>query len=266
VGIIAERPRVQLDSNIVSGLALDDVARDCVREYRRNGAIVLLSPAVVRELCLAGPRRREKLVAAAIEYCDGFTNLPVADLLALELQCITEARRVPPVPIVPIGELRRILREPFAVRHGGGVNTKSRRAGHVKMLEDMRREMRGDEVEPTFEKFLKSWSAPIFKSLVDSGVAAGRIPRPKLRADGVTSHSDKHGLVACIGIFAANMYRKLTGTMLKGEGCFSDLNNLIEIAHSDVLLTRDKELFECSELLRTVIRDARPEIRLVPQP
>jgi len=76
-----------------------------------------------------------KLIAAAIEFCDGFTNVPVAE-----------------------------------------------------MLEHIKRAMRDQALEPTFEQFLKA-------------------------------HSDKSGLVAFIGITAANVYRTVDGTMLKGEGC-----------------------------------------------
>jgi hypothetical protein len=86
---------------------------------------------------------------------------------------------------------------------------------------------------------------------------------PKLRPDGKVINTYAVGVA--ITMFAANWYRSISGTMLKGEGSFSDLENVVEITHSDVLLTRDEDLFECGKLIRSVATDARPEIRLVPQ-
>jgi hypothetical protein len=137
-----------------------------VREYRRNGAKILPSAAVVRELGKAPRHKREKLIAAAIEYCDGFTNLPVFDMLALEVRCINEAARVPTMPIMPISHLRRALLGAFAPRPGG-LSAKAKKASHVAMLEDMRRAARDSKAPATFEDFLRTWRAHILKWWTD---------------------------------------------------------------------------------------------------
>lgn len=72
-------------------------------------------------------------------------------------------------------------------------------------------------------------------------------------------------MCALLGLVAANLYRRVTGTMRKGEGCLSDLPNLVEVSYGDILLTRDEELVECARLLATVVKDAQPEVRLVPR-
>jgi len=150
MGMVApKRERAQLDSNIVSGLAIDDVTREFVREIRRNGTEVMLSPAVVREIARTRRPTREHLVKAAMEYCDGFTNIPFQDMFEREIKAINRGELVAPIPTIPIRGLVRLL---------------------------------------------------------------------------------------------------------------------MEVAHSDKLLTRDKELFECGKLVRSVLSDTGPEIVLVPRP
>jgi hypothetical protein len=58
--MVAEPLRVHLDSDVVAGLVLDQIARDYVTDLRRNGGRMFLSPAVVYELAQAPAPIRER--------------------------------------------------------------------------------------------------------------------------------------------------------------------------------------------------------------
>jgi hypothetical protein len=177
VGIVARRTRVHLDANVVAGLVIDEVARTYVREARRNGADVFLSPTITSELAEAPLPKRKRLIAAAIEYCDGITSIKFEHMLALEIEGINEGKAMPEMPVLPIELFRMALKDE-----------------HPWLL--------------------------------------GR-PHPK---------NTKADFVAAL------------------ETC----NRMLH--ESDVLLTRDRELYECGRLVNSVLPDTRPNIRFVPQP
>jgi hypothetical protein len=72
-----------------------------------------------------------------------------------------------------------------------------------------------------------------------------------------------------VGLVIANVWRQARNIALKGDGCFTDIPNIVELGHSDKLLTRDKELHACGKLLAATVTSEtglRPRIILVPQP
>jgi hypothetical protein len=82
----------------------------------------------------------------------------------------------------------------------------------------------------------------------------------------VQVHWDKWGLAGLTALLTANVYRQAKGLALKGEGCLSDLRMLVEMSRGDILLTRDRELFECAQLARAAMPALRPDVRWVPLP
>jgi hypothetical protein len=65
------------------------------------------------------------------------------------------------------------------------------------------------------------------------------------------------GFMMAIVLSAVNEYRAFTKTLTKGSGSLSDFDTIVEAAYGDVLLTRDRELFEAFQLVRTAFPNAR---------
>ena len=265
MGMPARREVVNLDANIVTGLLVDERARTYVREVRRNGARVMLSPGVIREIARTPRQRRERLVDAAIEHCDGFVNLPFYEIFEREIRALNDGIAVPQMPEVPIAQLNRIRDDVFARKTATELDVKGLRQSVIKMFEDLGRAGKKVELEATFEVFLKGWLGDIFRMLLDVAMAHGcpkLAPPPREQ----WMNEDKHAIVIGVAFIGANLYRKLSGEMLKGEGSYRDIWNVMEVAHSSKFLTRDKELFECGKLVRGVITSGGPHIVWVPLP
>jgi hypothetical protein len=73
----------------------------------------------------------------------------------------------------------------------------------------------------------------------------------------------RKALFGVVFITMANVYRCITRCLTKGVGCLSDLRTIAETAYSDKLLTNDRELYECGELVRSVVADAQPTIEFL---
>ena len=156
----------------------------------------------------------------------------------------------------------------FAAKTGGDLDPSKLRKMMIELLDEAGQAGREEQgVPPSFELFLGSWSGPLFKDvLMKTAQEHGDVTGVTLLPEAYRVHHDKHAIATVIGLMAANMYRKATGTMRNGEGCFSDVWNVMEVAHSDRLLTRDIELHECGRLVKGVIKDMKPVIELVPRP
>ena len=146
-----------------------------------------------------------------------------------------------------------------------------RRTAYIAALDNIARAGRNAALPDSFGEYFQRLNPYIFEHLLGLATTQThehlRLAARKLRADHVgRAVHDKHAIVGYISMYLANAYRKRNGTMRKGDGCLSDLGNLIEVAHADVLLTRDKELYECYQLARTAISNLRPQVRLVPHP
>jgi hypothetical protein len=260
-----ERRRAHLDADVVVGLILDDAARTTVRQVRHDGYDVLLSPGVVHELAGAPRRVRRKLFQAALEYCTGFTMWQSPEILAREIAALESNELMPAVPYLPIRELADLQTEAGLIKRLGPFRNTHDKKQDIEALERIAREIRSHPLEPTFEEFLASWTGPIGSLVIRGGVEKGTVKAPDFRNTQDFAKYDKHGLVTVIALLAASLYRR-TRNLGKGEGCLSDLGNMVEVAHADIVLTRDKELAACGDLVRSVLEGGRVEIRLVPRP
>jgi len=265
VGIIAPRAIVHLDNDVVAGLINDQAARDFVSKVRWNGADIYLCPSVVREMCTAPTEIRKKLVEAAQAHCAGFSNLPVADMLTMEIRSLAEGKRVPPIPTLPISRLSEILDDADAAKMKNALS-KERRAESTSILDGLVQSLKPQARKQQFEPFMRMCTPYIMRIFIEkaSDSVGGEVL--KRAADQPRfSRGDKYGLIGVCAAISANVYRRSRG-IGKGGGCFTDLPMLVEVSHADILLTRDTELFECSKLVAAAIVDARPMVILVPQP
>jgi hypothetical protein len=269
MGLVAKAPQVFLDANVVVGLVLDATARAYVADLRRNGCRIYLSPAVVRELATAPTHKRQRLLRAAMEHCDGFSDFQAAEVLRYEVEAIAKGEAMRPIPLRSISNLQQLMSDHGARSVLGKLDAhdKSEDIGVLlAMASDLKDPRIRSELNEPFERFLRIWLRQLFGALIDAGVESGAISRDALRGapQGTRMHNDKKGLAGCMAILAANMYRQARRLSKKGEGCLSDLPILVEVSQADIFLTRDVELYECAQLARSGLADFKPDVRFVP--
>ena len=62
-----------------------------------------------------------------------------------------------------------------------------------------------------------------------------------------------YGVALCDARASDQRYRRLTQTLVKGEGSLTDLRIVIESAYSHEILTCDKEFVACGQLANEIV-------------
>jgi hypothetical protein len=109
--------RAFLDGNVVAIAATQPSVADRLRGLKGQAYEVLLGPTVVTEIGAAPLDARRRLVACAIQLCDGFTEAQAPTILAREI-ATRAGEPIPTDPVVPILSLAPLL-EPYPQRGGG---------------------------------------------------------------------------------------------------------------------------------------------------
>ena len=273
--------RIHLDNDILAGLVRDDVARDHVGRLRRDGAKIYLSPSVVHEMARAGLKTRGQLIDAALTFCDGMTNMQAHEIFEAEIRA---AIRGSALPRYPYDDIRRI----------SDLEQVRTDEGRVKVLGEWKRHDQ-EPTKPQWAAFLDGFVAeiddaeanrvrefPQYKDFLAHrfGVFRGTLEglaQPLFAAEGIKMHehgkiakrwhnaSPMHGLLFANNLISANVYRRAK-SQGKASGCMTDLRNIIEAAHGDRFLTRDKDLVASGRLAASVTTKALLRIELVPSP
>lgn len=283
MGMLApkEQLRVHLDNDVLVGLARDDVSCEYVGRLRDHGAKVYLSPNVVHEMARAGRKNRGRLIDAALRFCDGVTNMQALDIVEAEVRALIRGGAMPTYPYDDV----RSVRDLEQVRSD---------VGRIEVLGDWGRHAQ-EMTKPEWATFLQGFVEDIddatttkvrqFETYRDFlshrwGVFRGTldaIVTPLFMAEGIkmSDHGKiadswrnaqpMHGVLIANTLITANIYRRARSDG-KAAGCMTDLRNIVEAAHGDRFLTRDKDLFECGKLSASVTTNARLRIELVPSP
>lgn len=264
--VVKERPRLHLDSNVVAALALGNAqALTRVAAARYNGCVILLSPEVVREIGRAGQRKRNRMLAAALRYCDGVTSLQSPFLLREEAERLFRGEVMHKTPFRPIEVLRPLLREDELIRSLGDpiLDSVGRpKERDAELLRDTAKLLRQCPIDRGFEEYVLHFLVQQFPIML------GRTLGRTIDADECLVRRD--GLRTCVGhlvsflFTSANFYRAATNPRgRRGAGSLSDLRVVVEAAHSGPILTRDRELFESGQLVLTALSDLPMSVQLL---
>jgi hypothetical protein len=189
------------------------------------------------------------------------------DIVASELQHIADGRRLSDVPIRPLREVKEMFFGPqprdhvpfWAVRQAPS-DPLSGAMHEFDRIYKGHRPKAGD-----FEKFVPTYLVEVIKQIAQANRrAAGSVPLPSdlTAIKLLTPHSS---ILNFAVLMIANLYRGATRSYTKGAGSFSDVMLMAECAYSELLLTRDKELILCWEMVRRAITDIHPHVLELPR-
>jgi hypothetical protein len=263
--VVKHRPRAFIDTSVATAMLRDTMAREFVRDLRRNGCLILFSPAVGREIAKTHKQKRDEIIRFLMVECSGFTIDQAADILRTELQALTTGVPWQPVPPEPTSRLRSMLSDRFVLQElGDPANRPDEDA--VELLAGLTKELAVQRLVP-FKQFLAKTMGHLGSRILEAGVLLG-IPnaRQALRKarDYHWIKKDTHGIVSNIALMAANVWRR-RNNLGKGEGSLSDIRLVIEASHGAYFLTCDKELVRGYRLATTEIQGLTPRIIFVPR-
>ena len=238
-----------LDNDAIVAATLEPAAKDYVLSLRRT-SYVALSATVILEMAAAPPAKRRRLIETAIEVAEGYSTDQAPDVLR---QVLVRA----PIPASVDRQLRGIhgLEVLLQANPPDGEDVSRQGFGRVPgdPLVDIMRATDsaapGEKDLPFKEFFFKRAKAHVMM-LADTAVKRGYIEKAEMTELDLREIIQRKQMFGVVATMLATMYRALKGKARGQHGCISDLRTVIETAHGDAFLTRDKELIACNELVR----------------
>jgi hypothetical protein len=107
-----------------------------------------------------------------------------------------------------------------------------------------------EEKDLPFKEFFFKRAKAHVMMLAEGAAKRGYIPSAEFTEPELREIIQRKQMFGVVATMLATMYRSLQRKARGKHGCISDLRTVIETAHADVFLTRDKELIACNALVR----------------
>lgn len=260
---VPRRKRVYLDTMVIGHLAHFDKPRRYVRELRRNGADILVCPSVLKEVGLRTAKHRRRAVQSILIHCTGITKVKSGALMGAELN--NAFLRKPPPDEPPVRSVRELV-PIFSRPQLPGQTAFFASVDHYYFLDPKVLQAIDHVARGTPRRLFKDlgFRSYFFRVLTDRiRIFSARFSGPwgsrpfEINDQNLEAILPMWGFMMAIVLSAVNEYRAFTKTLTKGSGSLSDFDTIVEAAYGDVLLTRDRELFEAFQLVKTVFPHAR---------
>lgn len=253
-----------LDNDAIVAVTLEPAAKTYVLDLRSTSYVALCA-TVIYEIAAAPLEKRRRLVETAIEVAEGYSTDQAPEVLR---EVLVRA----PIPASVDRQLRgirglEVLLQPnppeaeeFFRKGGFG------RISGDALVDIMRATNNAAPAEkdlPFREFFFKRAKAHVVM-LAGEAAKRGYIDMAEFKEPDLREILERKQMFGVVSTMLATMFRALQGKVRGRHGCISDLRTVIETAHADAFLTRDKELIACNEL----VREAFPQfpMKVVPLP
>lgn len=213
----------------------------------------------VKEISLAPPQARMKLIQAVKAVCNCIITPDARSILAMDAtdpNPYRTASRVKDLPVDRLDKLEEIITY-WDVREF---------MGHQRFTYDQLRTVLGalehirvpKKTAPSFPDFVEELRIGALRSLLDAAVARGALKHPAYRKEQdleiIWRRCIAYRILTCF--LLANEYRRVLGQGTL-EGSMTDMRQVIESSYVDGFLTRDRQLFECGQLVNQVVHQPR---------
>lgn len=239
-----------LDTDAIVAATLEPAAKEYILKLRLS-SYVALSATVIREMAVAPPGKRHRLIETAMEVAEGYSTDQAPDVLR---EVLVRA----PIPASVDRQLRgirglEVLLQPTPPNAEDLLGTKGFGKSEGQSLADIMRDTANalpQERELPFREFFFKRAKAHVMMLAETAASRGYIQRAEITELELREIIQRKQMFGVVATMLATMYRALRRASRGKYGCISDLRTVIETAHADALLTRDEELFASNELVR----------------
>jgi hypothetical protein len=239
-----------LDNDAIVAATLEPAAKKYVLNLRSTSYLAL-SATVIYEIAAAPPSKRRRLVETAIEVVEGYSTDQAPDVLR---EVLVRA----PIPACTDRQLRgisglEVLLQPDPPDADEFFGKRGFERIQGQSLADIMRDTGSaapEEKDLPFKEFFFKRAKAHVMMLAEGAANRGHIERARFMDLEPLEIIQRKQMFAVVATMLATMYRALQRKARGKHGCISDLRTVIETAHADAFLTRDKELIACNELVR----------------